>query len=197
MCILVLLCNPRPASLNRALAERSLAVLEEGGHEVLFHDLYAEGFDPVLTAEELARGFSLDPLVQEHYRALGAADGLVIFHPDWWGGPPAALKGWADRVLRQGIAYDLEGEDFTEKSFAPLLGGKRALVFCTTDESDSRAARQLEELWRERVLGPCGMAVRCKVFAGLRSFGPAERAACFTAVDALVKEAFPACRRDP
>ena len=43
--------------------------LAEAGHEVFFHDLYEEGFDPVLDAAELARGFSLDPLVQRHCRS--------------------------------------------------------------------------------------------------------------------------------
>src|SRR5208337_1188435 len=126
MKILELLCNPRPASFNRALADRARESLAAAGHEVLFHDLYAENFDPVLDSAELARGFSLDPLVQSHCRQLAEADGLLIVHPDWWGQPPALLKGWIDRVLRQGIAYDLDGAEFSEKAWTPLLAGKEA-----------------------------------------------------------------------
>ena len=45
---------------------------------------------------------------------------------------PAVLKGWLDRVFRQGVAYELGGEA-EEKDWTPLLTGKKGLVFCTSD----------------------------------------------------------------
>jgi len=43
---------------------------------------------------------------------IAIADGIVFVHPDWWGMPPAILKGWIDRVLRSGVTYQfLEGDD--------------------------------------------------------------------------------------
>jgi NAD(P)H dehydrogenase (quinone) len=42
---------------------------------------------------------------------IAKADGIIIIHSDWWGRPPAILKGWIDRVIRPGIAYRfLEGD---------------------------------------------------------------------------------------
>ena len=31
---------------------------------------------------------------------------IVVVHPNWWGQPPAILKGWIDRVFRQGVVYE-------------------------------------------------------------------------------------------
>lgn len=192
MKILELLCNPRPASLNRALATRARESLAAAGHEILFHDLYAEGFDPVLDSAELARGFSLDPLVQSHCRELEDADGLLIVHPDWWGQPPALLKGWIDRVMRQGVAYDLEGGEFSERAWAPLLAGKRALVWVTSDTSDPESALALERLWTKTILGSCGMGCECRVLSGLRTMGPGELAARMAGLESRLAERFPA-----
>ena len=168
MKILEILCNPRPGSFNLALAASAREKLVALGHEVTLHDLYKEGFDPVLEAAELARSYSLDGLVQVHCNQLSDTDGLVIFHPDWWGQPPAVLKGWVDRVFRQGVAYDLEGEEFTEKGWKPLLEGKKGLVFCTSDAESGAASRTLETLWTDAVLGRCGMKAACHVLRDLR-----------------------------
>jgi putative NADPH-quinone reductase len=175
MKIVEILCNPRPGSFNLALAASAREKLVALGHEVILHDLYKEGFDPVLEASELARSYSLDGKVQVHCRELAAADGLLILHPDWWGQPPAVLKGWVDRVFRQGVAYDLDGEEFTEKGWKPLLEGKKGLVFCTSDAEARTASRTLETLWTDAVLGRCGMKAACHVLRDLCSTDPQSR----------------------
>jgi NAD(P)H dehydrogenase (quinone) len=191
MTIVEVLCNPRPGSFTSALAAQAKETLAGLGHEVLFHDLYKERFDPVLDAPELARSFSLDGLVQVHCRELAAADGLVVFHPDWWGQPPAVLKGWIDRVFRQGVAYDLEGDDFSEKGWKPLLTGKKGLVFCTSDEEEKDAPRTLETLWTESILGRCGMQAACHVMRDLRRTDPEARRAWLSFMNHTLEEWFP------
>ena len=50
-------------------------------------------------------------LVASHCEELARADGIIIVHPNWWGAPPAVLKGWVDRVFRPEVAYRfLEGD---------------------------------------------------------------------------------------
>ncbi|MGA2641303.1 MAG: NAD(P)H-dependent oxidoreductase [Spirochaetia bacterium] len=191
MKVLEILCNPRPGSYNLALAASAREKLESLGHEVFLHDLYREGFDPVLVAPELARGFSLEGLVQVHCAELAAADGLLVFHPEWWGQPPAVLKGWIDRVFRQGVAYDLEGEDFSEKGWKPLLEGKKGLVFCTSDAAED-SVRTLEALWTRSVLGRCGMKAACHVLRELRRTDAAARRAWLDFVSSILQEWFPA-----
>lgn len=175
MKILLILCHPRSGSFNHTLAACARETLGALGHEVVYHDLHEEGFDPVLDSSELSRLYSLDDLVQEHSRQLTQADGLVIFHPDWWSQPPAMLKGWVDRVFRQGVAYDLEGQDGSEKKWRPLLVGKKGLVFCTSDAEEGERPGALESLWKEAVLGRCGMEAECLVVRDMRGPDPGRR----------------------
>ena len=91
MKILVVLGHPQPGSFNHALAEAVVSALEERGHEVVFHDHYAEGFDPLLPAEEILSDGPVDPEVVRHGAELAAAEGIVVVHPNWWGQPPAIL----------------------------------------------------------------------------------------------------------
>jgi putative NADPH-quinone reductase len=195
MTIVEVLCNPRPRSFTLALAAHAKETLGGLGHEVLLHDLYKERFDPVLDAPELARSFSLDGLVQVYCRELAAADGLVIFHPDWWGQPPALLKGWIDRVFRQGVAYDLEGDDFSEKSWKPLFTGKKGLVFCTSDAEEKNTPRTLETLWTESILGRCGMQAACHVMRDLRRTDPGVRRSWLSFMNHTLEEWFPQASR--
>ena len=196
MKIIQVLCHPRPESFNLALAATAQQSLQALGHEVIMHDLYKEGFDPVLGAPELARSYSLDGLVQVHCRELAECDGLLIFHPDWWGQPPAVLKGWLDRVFRQGVAYDLDG-DAEEKDWTPLLKGKKGLVFCTSDARDDVVPRTLETLWTDVILGRCGMKAECHVIRDMRRTDTAARRAWRESMIDTITEWFPAVSARP
>jgi len=125
---LVILAHPKPGSLNHALADVVRRTLEEAGARIHYHDLYAEAFDPVMTAEEIEARVSTDPLVERHCLELREADLMAVVHPNWWGQPPAILKGWVDRVVRQGLAYR-----FTPNGPEGLLHLRGALVLNTAN----------------------------------------------------------------
>ena len=120
---LVVYAHPEPSSFTAALKDAAVQALEDAGHDVTVSDLYAEGFDPVAgrhdfttvadpdrfhyQAEQLeaaAHGGFAEDLRREQER-VGAADMFVFVFPIWWGGVPAVLKGWFDRVLAYGFAY--------------------------------------------------------------------------------------------
>ena len=160
---MVLLAHPRPGSLNHAVAERICNTLTRAGQPVRFHDLYAERFDPVLTAEEAytsgtqAEEFlatATDPLIRQHREELREAAGLVAVHPNWWGKPPAILSGWLDRVLVPGVAYRLPDAGGAPQS---LLTLRRLLVVNTSDTTEEREQTlfgdPLDAIWR-RCLAP-------------------------------------------
>lgn len=83
-----------------------------GGHEVTVLDLYAAGFDPVMSREERAAYHTdipiLDPLARQHADLVLAHDALVFVYPTWWGSLPAMLKGWLEKVLVQGVGFRLD-----------------------------------------------------------------------------------------
>ena len=162
MKILEILAHPDPESFNAALAFAVREALGRDGHQVWFHDLYAEDFDPRLEAEELPKDAPLPSLVETHCQELEQADGIVVVHPNWWGMPPALLAGWIDRVLRPGRAYEFLEGDSGQGVPQGLLPAQAALVLNTGDTDPQREARvfgdPLERIWKDCVFGLCGVS---------------------------------------
>ena len=108
MKILLVFAHPGADSLNAAIRDRAIAALEHAGHSVDLCDLYAEGFDPVLTAAERAAYFdeaANRARTAGYAERLFAAEGLVFVFPTWTLGPPAILKGFFDRVMVPGVSF--------------------------------------------------------------------------------------------
>jgi NAD(P)H dehydrogenase (quinone) len=163
MLVSVILGHPDPKSFNHAIAQTTVEVLKRNGHRVAFHDLHAEQFDPVITANEIPDGAVLPDSIRTHCDEIAAADGIVIVHPNWWGQPPAVLKGWIDRVLRVGVAYRfLEGDD-GEGVPLGLLKAKATLVFNTSNTPSLREQTvfgdPLQNLWKNCIFDLCGVPV--------------------------------------
>ncbi|WP_037178165.1 NAD(P)H-dependent oxidoreductase [Rhodococcus sp. UNC363MFTsu5.1] len=162
MRVAVYLAHPRTDSFNRALFDAVIAELRTHGVDVVAHDLYAEGFDPALTASETetvaASGPAADDLVRTHQAEIGTLDALVFIHPNWWGMPPAILTGWVQRVLAPAVAYKLETADGEP---AGLLRARRALVLNTSDTPADREHSEfgdpLQQIWAACVLPYVGI----------------------------------------
>ncbi len=180
--ILLILAHPNPGSFNHALARVVAGRLARDGHGVLFHDLYAEGFDPLLPAVEIPPEAALPPVVRRHCDALQAADGIVVVHPNWWGQPPAILKGWIDRVFRPGVAYRFTEGDGGEGVPRGLLKARAALVLNTSNTPEERErlvfGDPLEALWGRCIFELCGVpVVRRRMFGIVVTSTPSQRAA--------------------
>lgn len=102
----IVLAHPGERSFSRAVADRYVAAVSRLGHQTLVRDLYAMGFDPVLAAEEQPGrvGFHLSDAVAGEVTRIADGDVFVLVYPVWFGGPPAILKGYVDRVLGAGFA---------------------------------------------------------------------------------------------
>jgi putative NADPH-quinone reductase len=85
MRISVILAHPDTGSFNHAVAKTAVRELRRAGHAVSFHDLYEEGFDPVLPAIEIPAGAALSLPIAAHCQEIAVAEGIVIVHPNWWG----------------------------------------------------------------------------------------------------------------
>ncbi len=162
MKVSIILAHPKKGSFNHALAEAARDAIARNGHEVMFHDLYAEGFDPVLPYGEIDRDATLPPRIAAHCAEIASADGVVIVHPNWWGQPPAILTGWVDRVMRPGLAYEFTEGDGGEGVPAGLLPAKTVMVFNTSNTYPERERAvfgdPLESIWKNCVFGLCGNA---------------------------------------
>jgi putative NADPH-quinone reductase len=197
MRVLLILAHPDPASFNHAIAAEALAALRRNGHEVACHDLYRERFDPLLPAGEIARDAPLDPTIERHCRELAAAEGVLIVHPNWWGAPPAVLKGWIDRVFRAGVAYRFLEGDGGDGVPAGLLVARAALVFNTSNTPEGRELAvfgdPLETLWRNCVFGLCSVArFERRMYRVMCTSTLEERRRWLEDVRCLTEETFPA-----
>jgi putative NADPH-quinone reductase len=161
MNISVILAHPNKSSFNHAIAEAAVKALKQNGHEVYFHDLYEEKFDPILPGEEIPKDVPLTQDIAKHCAEIAEADGIIVIHPNWWGQPPAILKGWIDRVIRPGVAYEFLEEDFGEGVPNGLLKARAAIVFNTSNTSIERELEvfgdPLETIWKSCIFGLCGV----------------------------------------
>jgi NAD(P)H dehydrogenase (quinone) len=161
MKILIVLGHPDSNSLNHAIAHAVKDDLLNDGHDVMFHDLYKEGFLPLLTPEEIPETGKIDRVVRAHCHELSSADGIVIVHPNWWGQPPAILKGWVDKVFRPGVAYRFDEGDAGEGVPIGLLKAATAIVINTSNTPDAREQTAfgdpLEAIWRRCIFDLCGI----------------------------------------
>lgn len=111
MRVMVIYAHPLDDSFNAALHRTVVAALRDCGHEVDDCDLYAEGFNPVLGADE-RRHYHDETRNQApvagYVARLQAAEALVLCHPTWCFGLPAILKGFLDRVLMPGVSFTLD-----------------------------------------------------------------------------------------
>lgn len=110
MKVLIIYTYPDPTGFNSAILKQVQASIDKG-HEMKVIDLYGESFDPVLRFDRhhKRRDLKDDPAMKPYRNDLLWADHVIFIYPIWWGGMPAILKGFIDRVFAKGFAYDYKG----------------------------------------------------------------------------------------
>ncbi len=116
-------------------------ILSKQGHAVNVSDLYGQGFSAVaqkwdfvttsgghfnyMTEQKHAAHLNMafSPDIVAEIEKVQAADLILLLTPIWWFGVPAILKGWFDRILAMGVAWD--GGKIYEDG---LLRGKAAML---------------------------------------------------------------------
>ena len=195
MKILIILGHPDPGSLNHAIAHAVRDDMLESGHNVVLHDLYSERFDPLLVADEIPEDGSVPAAIQAHCEDLCTADGIVIVHPNWWGQPPAILKGWIDRIFRPGLAYSFEEGDSGEGVPIGLLQAKAAVVLNTSNTEATREQNvfgdPLDAIWRRCIFDLCGVrSFHRKMFTVVVTSTQAQRVAWIEEARQICRNAF-------
>ncbi|WP_162300669.1 NAD(P)H-dependent oxidoreductase [Anaerosacchariphilus polymeriproducens] len=157
---LIVVCNFDKNSFNHAIANVIKEEYLKKGHEVIYHDLYEDNFSPVLTKgeyEEMEINSIQDSYIVKCCKELQEADIIAIIHPNWWGQPPALLKGWIDRVFRRGVAYKYSPEG---KSIG-LLKAETAYIINTSNTPEEVEKQiygdPLENLWDTCIFKICGV----------------------------------------
>ena len=131
MRVLYLYCHPLPESFHAAIRTKALDGLRTAGHDADLIDLYADGFDPVLS-EQARRDYHDTSRnqagLEDYVRRLRAADALVVQFPVWCFGMPAMLKGFFDRMILPGVAFDISDAEHVK----PMLGNLKHVTGIVT-----------------------------------------------------------------
>ena len=130
--IFILNGHPGPSSITRQAMDRYAAAALAVGHEVRLIQLHDLSFDPDRGKAGYDNAKPLEPVLEEALDNLEWCSHFVLAFPLWWGGFPAKLKGWIDRVFAIGRTFT------TEKTTplglpAPLLTGRSARVLIPSD----------------------------------------------------------------
>ncbi len=158
---LIVYAHPSQNSFGQKLVDVLVEHSQAQGWEVVLRDLYAIGFNPVLSASDLDllhKGITPDEILEEQ-KYIVQADLVTVIYPLWWAGFPAILKGYIDRVLSWGFAYTA-----VDGKIKGLLRGKKVFVLTTLGNNLSNyEANNLltafQTIHRDEIFGFCGMEV--------------------------------------
>jgi putative NADPH-quinone reductase len=126
---LVILGHPDTSSFNAALAQAYGKAASGAGREVRYLFLGELSFDPVMR-KGFQGGAPMEADLVAAQANLSWADHLVFVFPVWWGGLPALLKGFLDRTLLPGFAFQYHEHG---SGWDKLLAGRSAEILYTMD----------------------------------------------------------------
>ncbi|MEO1397684.1 MAG: NAD(P)H-dependent oxidoreductase [Pseudomonadota bacterium] len=121
---LVVFCHPYGESFSSGILQTVLETLEASGAETRCFDLYKDGFEPGLTETEFTTYLTPKiecPQLNRYIDTLKWCDALFFVYPTWWYGLPALLKGWLDRVLVPGVAFDIPPDGDIEPRLTHIM----------------------------------------------------------------------------
>jgi NAD(P)H dehydrogenase (quinone) len=140
--VLVVFAHPLTASFLGAARLRVVEALRNGGHEVDDLDLYAEKFDPVLSAKQMRSYVDVTLNTREveaYVERLRAADALALVFPVWFDGLPAIMQGYFQRVFLPGVATVIDAQGLFHPNLRNL---KRMAAVCAYGETRADVARK-------------------------------------------------------
>lgn len=130
MKILLIQGHPDIESYNYALAASYKKGAIASGAEVKEINIGELTFNPNLEFGYRKRT-ELEPDLLAAQESIKWADHIVWVYPVWWGSVPALMKGFLDRVLLPGFAFEKrEGSVWWDK----LLKEKTSRIICTMDQ---------------------------------------------------------------
>jgi NAD(P)H dehydrogenase (quinone) len=126
---LIILAHPNPASFSSSLVKALHEHLTNEGQEVKIRNLYEIGFNPVLSADDFSSlaDNKVPKEIEIEQEYIKWTDHIIFAYPVWWGGMPAILKGYVDRVFSEGFAYE-----YVADGSRGLLSPRKGSTICAT-----------------------------------------------------------------
>jgi NAD(P)H dehydrogenase (quinone) len=125
--------HPYEGSFCNAILNAVSKGLKGANYEIDLIHLDKENFNPAMTANDL-KAFRdkkpVDPKVIEYDSRIKNADHLIFIFPIWWELMPALMKGFVDKVIFPGVAYDYTNSSNT--LMKPLWTNLKSVTMITT-----------------------------------------------------------------
>lgn len=152
--VTIIYAHPWSGSFNKAILDTITSKFDKINKAYQVIDLNKEGFNPVTTEEDLAaysQGKALDPLVIKYQEMILKSKEIIFIFPNWWSTMPAILKGFFDKVLLKGFAFNFEG------GFNPLLKIDKSAVITTSDKPSPNFSNSIENGFIRDMLNTVGI----------------------------------------
>lgn len=171
--ILVVNGHPYEKSYVTTLFKTFVSNINTDKVELKTLDLGKMNFDPVLRFG-YSEKMKPDQDIELSQQLLIWADHIVFFYPVWWASMPSLLKGWFDRVLTPGFAYNMNGLKIIKH-----LKGRTAQLFLTSDAPalyQRLIPNSPVKLMSKYILGFCGIKVVQSHILGMATLSNREKA---------------------
>lgn len=192
MNILIVYAHHEPSSLTSAMKNLAYQTLSGQGHNIVISDLYGEGFNPLAQNWDFATSsgghfnymleqkhaaklnMSFSPDIVAEIEKIKAAELVLFVTPLWWASVPAILKGWFDRVLAMGVAWDggkfYENGGFRGKQAMMIVAGGHPAEYYEENGIHKATARQTLHHINHGTLAFCGFDIH-EPFVALNVLG--------------------------
>lgn len=126
---LIIYAHPNPESFNAAIKNTVEAALHKSNTSYKIIDLYSEGFNPVLSLDEMNGNEGAE--IIKYRQLITEASNIIFIFPVWWFRAPAILEGFLDKVFVPGFAYRFKQLIGKYGIPVPLLKDKNVLTIIT------------------------------------------------------------------
>lgn len=134
MDILIIYAHPETEGFNSLVLKKTREFLNSKNKDHEVWDLYKMGYDPVLKKEELytAGNTHISEENSGFQKKIKQASKIIFIYPVWWGGMPAILKGFVDRVFVPGFAFKYKKDKLITSIPEKCLTDKRVVCLVTS-----------------------------------------------------------------
>ena len=146
--------NPTNGSYCHSILSACTDTLTQLGRDYQVIDLYADDFNPILTADNISGTAPPDPLVESYITMLQRTDKIIFIFPIWWGTMPAILKGFFDKTFVKGRIYDV---DSATGAILPMLSVPSSMIVTTSGGAAAPNASFVSDTMVNDILAPVGI----------------------------------------
>lgn len=153
--VTIIFSHPWFGSFNTAILDTVINKLITENKKYQVIDLHKDGFNPAFTTDELAlfsKGETPYELTKQYQEKLKNSDEIIFIFPIWWSSVPAILKGFIDKTMLKGYAYQVDST-----GWYPLLKFDKVTLLSTSESPTGHFVKSIQDVFINQTLTQIGM----------------------------------------